>query len=520
MDYNMEQFNFLKPAKIEVKIDNEEVNQFNLTEGVYKYKDAEFVLKENGNQVDVLLKANGSLISHIYLTYKISYHRDSYVFGDSIERGYGDMIWDKQNSDRQMFWYFFIKDNNLKQLDCFGVNIQPNSIVSFYLKEDELVVDINTQSGGIGVDLKGRTLLCASLQNKSYKYEKLDITIKEFLSLLMGDIKIKKPDSPVYGFNNWYYAYGESSYKQIMDDTLLLEEITKDNKVIPYMVIDDGWSIHPCSGPWDVNDKFMDMEKLAQEMKTHRVRPGIWFRPLKSLEGIAKEEAHPLRDCLFDPTVESTINRMKEDVSKFVSWGYELIKFDFITVDLYLNYGFEMDKNLTEQGWRYQNNAHTNAEIIKNMYFAIREAAKDALLIGCNAIGHLCAGICELNRTGDDTSGFEWERTRKYGVNSLAYRLYQNDVFYKIDGDCVGHMDKIPWEQNKKWLHLLARSNSPLFVSCDPSKVNEEIKQDLKKAFLINEKENDKCYPIDIDSNLLPTKWEINGEIIEYDWWL
>ena len=45
MDYNMEQFNFLKPAKVEVKIDNEEVCQIYLTEGVYKYKDVEFVLK-------------------------------------------------------------------------------------------------------------------------------------------------------------------------------------------------------------------------------------------------------------------------------------------------------------------------------------------------------------------------------------------------------------------------------------------------------------------------------------------
>ena len=75
----------------------------------------------------------------------------------------------------------------------------------------------------------------------------------------MGGVKIKKAPRRIYGFNNWYYAYGESSYEQIMKDTLLLEELTKDNEVIPYMVIDDGWSINSCGGPWVANDKFKDM---------------------------------------------------------------------------------------------------------------------------------------------------------------------------------------------------------------------------------------------------------------------
>ena len=146
-----------------------------------------------------------------------------------------------------------------------------------------------------------------------------------------------------------------------------LNKATKENKVIPYMVIDDGWSIHPCSGPWDVNDKFMDMEKLAQEMKTHRVRPGIWFRPLKDSSGRYDDFMHPLRQGLIlDPSTPECLNLIKQDITNFINWGYELIKLDFVTVDIFLNYGFEMDKNLTPQGWRYKDNHYTNAEIIKN----------------------------------------------------------------------------------------------------------------------------------------------------------
>ena len=43
-----------------------------------------------------------------------------------------------------------------------------------------------------------------------------------------------------------------------------------------------------------------------------------------------------------------------------------------------------------------------------------------------------------LNRTGDDTSGRIWERTRRMGVNTLAFRLPQHNTFYHIDADCVG----------------------------------------------------------------------------------
>ena len=517
----MKQFDYLKPLYIQIDANGELSEKLTLENNKVVLEDIEIVLEKYGSKVSVSLTATKSLVSHIYLTYDITYNPNSLIFGDVLERGYGDMLWTRQNNDRQMFWYFFIKENVSKTLDCFGVDVLPNSIVSFFLKEGELVVDINTQSGGIGVNLEGRRVSLATFSNKTYTYENLDDTIKEFLKNLMDEVEIRLPKPPVYGFNNWYYAYGESSYKQIMDDTLLLEELTKDNEVIPYMVIDDGWSINPCGGPWVVNKKFIDMKKLASEMKQHRVRPGIWFRPLKDSSGRYDDFMHPLRPGLIlDPTTPECLNLIKQDITNFVNWGYELIKLDFVTVDIFLNYGFEMDKNLTPQGWRYKDNHYTNAEIIKNMYLVIREAAKDAILIGCNAVGHLCAGICELNRTGDDTSGFEWERTRKMGVNSLAYRLYHNDVFYKIDADCVGIMDKIPWEQNKLWLDVLAKSNSPLFVSCDPYKVTDEIKKDLKEAFLINEKQNCKCFPVDIDDNLFPKVWSINGEKVEYNWFI
>jgi alpha-galactosidase len=331
---------------------------------------------------------------------------------------------------------------------------------------------------------------------------------------------MKTTSQPVYGFNYWYYAYGESSYEDIVSDTDLLLEVSEGLENRPFMVIDDGWSINPCGGPNVANDKFKDMKKLAKVIKEKGARPGIWIRPLKDESHHLDIPRHPLREVLLDPTCEETIALIKEDFSKLTKWGYELIKFDFVTVDIYLNYGFEMPDNLVSSKWRYKHNNLTNAEIILKMHRTIREVTPNVVLIGCNAITHLCAGIVEINRIGDDISGMEWERTRKYGVNSLAYRLVQNDIFYKIDADCVGIMGKYSWDQNRLWLDLLAKSGSPLFVSCDPKVADQKVKQDIKDAFIINCKQDNICYPIDYKQNLLPTKWIIDGEVVEYDWHL
>ena len=115
-----------------------------------------------------------------------------------------------------------------------------------------------------------------------------------------------------------------------------------------------------------------------------------------------------------------------------------------------------------------------NYELIIKFYQTIKEAAgENCIILGCNTVSHLCAGMYEVNRTGNDTSGFEWAKTRMCGVNALAFRLIQNGIFYMADADCVGITGAIPWELNRMWLDILARSGSPLFVSCKPGVLND-----------------------------------------------
>jgi len=169
-----------------------------------------------------------------------------------------------------------------------------------------------------------------------------------------------------------------------------------------------------------------------------------------------------------------------------VGFGFELVKHDYSTYDLLGRWGSEMGASPTTPGWNLQDRSRTNAEVISDLYSALRKAVGEkTLLLGCNTVGHLGAGKFESQRTGDDTSGQHWERTRKMGVNTLAFRLPQDRTFFALDPDCVGITPAIPWEQNRQWLEVIARSGAALFVSPDPTATGPEQKKAIAEAFRV-----------------------------------
>ena len=153
-----------------------------------------------------------------------------------------------------------------------------------------------------------------------------------------------------------------------------------------------------------------------------------------------------------------------------------------------------------------------------NLYKTIREAAGDICSIGCNTFSHLSAGLFEVNRIGDDTSGNEWDRTRKMGVNTLAFRGIQQGTFYAADGDCVGLTKKIPWQKNKQWMELVAKSGTPLFISAQPDATGALQKEVIKKCFESASQNLPIGEPLDWMENAYPEKWKLNGKIEMFEW--
>ena len=185
-------------------------------------------------------------------------------------------------------------------------------------------------------------------------------------------------------------------------------------------------------------------------------------------------------------------------------------------------WGFEMGPHMTDAGWHFYDRGKTTAEIVLDLYRAIRRGAGDAVLLGCNTIGHLAAGLVEAQRIGDDTSGQHWERTRRMGINTLAHRLPQNRTFFAIDPDCVGITPDIPWTLNRQWLDLIARSGAVLFVSADPNSTGPEQQTALREAFQIAASGQSTATPSDGLTSTTPIHWDFHSAKAtthrDYDW--
>ena len=112
-----------------------------------------------------------------------------------------------------------------------------------------------------------------------------------------------------------------------------------------------------------------------------------------------------------------------------------------------------------------------------------------------------------------------WDITRRMGVNTLAFRMMQHGAFYDVDADCVGITGAIRWEQVGKWLDILSKSGTPLFVSCKPGVLNPAQTEELRQAYARNAVQRDTLIPLDWMENICPECWLLNGEEIRYDWY-
>src|SRR5262249_40592135 len=207
------------------------------------------------------------------------------------------------------------------------------------------------------------------------------------------------------------------------------------------------------------------------------------------------------------------------DLARVRRWGFELIKHDYTTFDIFGRWGYQMGAALSRDGWRFAaGSTQTTAEVIDALYAAIRRGAGDGLVIGCNTVSHLSAGHFEICRVGDDTSGTEWARTRKMGVNTLAFRGPQHGAFYVADADCVGVTKAVPWSFNRKWLDLLSRSGTMLFVSLAPDALGADQRRDLRTGPARAAAPQPLGEPLDWMRTVYPSRWRLGGEERKYDW--
>ena len=493
---------------------------------VWQAEDIGVATQVTKDRLQVSLTSPIEAIMYVELRWQQKIPEGLRYLGDHWERGYGDLSWMSMNPDKPMPWYFFTYDG--QQMYAAGVKTGAGAFCSWHVDPHGISLWMDVRSGGVGVKLGERTLdLAVVVERKSLPNETPYESASRFTATLCD--KPLLPEQPIYGANNFYYAYGQSSHDQVLDDSRLVSDLAPNPDNRPFSIIDMGWENNKGGAAvWrSGNDRFPDMAGLASKIKKMGARPGLWFRPLLAHRGIpdswvleSRQGMTTSRDeCIMDPTVPEVLERIKQDVKLMTGWGYELIKYDCTTHDLLGFWGTMMGRKITDDGWRFSDQSRTTAEILTSLYSSIREAASSALLMGCNTVGHLCAGYVHSQRIGDNTSGREWQTTRKMGINSLAFRALQHGCLFATDADCVGLTNQIPWRLNEQWLELLASSGTSMFVSTQANYVKEKQKLALKRAYDRASRAQSLVEPVDWMQNACPTRWKSGEEFFEFNWW-
>jgi alpha-galactosidase len=454
------------------------------------------------------LTAPSATIAAVHVRWNTKVSPQLQVLGDAWERSYGDLGWRNLIPERGMPWYFATYD----EISChgYGVKTDARALCFWQLDQDGVSLWLNVSNGGNGVELGERSLTMATVvaHHGAAGMEAIDSVGALCRSMCA---RTSRPTTPIYGANDWCYSYGQSTAETILRDTEFIAGLAPSGSVSPFSVIDGGWSEGTASWP--------DMGKLAGAIKQRTVRPGLWIRPLEAPKDAARGLLLPdarfgqqkvrARELAYDPTIPEARAKILAKMRQTVDWGYEMVKHDFSTYDLLGQWGFEMGPQPTLPGWSLNDRSRTNAEVIADLYRQLRTEAGDRVLLdGCNTIGHLGQGIFDVQRTGDDTSGRHWERTRRMGVNTAAFRLPQNGTFFTVDADLIAITDAIPWELSRQWLDLVARSGTATLVSAAPSaRAGQEQQAALREAFRIAAGGGAGAKPIDWLQTSTPEHW-------------
>jgi alpha-galactosidase len=496
--------------------------------GRFTSADGAIETRGTADGLTVMAACPSGLLARVVLRWEMNFPASALFLGDHWERGYGDLQWRFLQPERVMPWYCAAHEEKSGATFMAGVMTQPSTLCFWTVDSAGVSLWLDFRNGGSPCRPGDRAIAAATVVSGAGKAEETPFAaLSRFCRALCP--APRRASAPICGNNNWYYAYGHNFDANAMRrDASFLASLAGIHPNRPYCVIDAGWT--PGSscpgGPWLAGrpEAFPDMPGLAADMKKLGVRPGIWMRPtaLMKVDDPRRLRAGPCtsEEKPLDLSLRENLSLIHDDVARIRSWGYELIKHDFSSYDIFGRWGFEMGAELTDAGWHFADQSLTNAEIIFRLYRTLRDAAGDAVLLGCNTIGHIGAGIFEIQRTGDDTSGRVWERTRRMGVNTLAYRLPQHGAFFASDPDCAAHTANTPWELDRQFLDLVARSGTALFVSVDP----ETITPDQKKAFrdamqiALSGGTPGGCEPLDWLHATTPREWRIGTEKVSYHW--
>ena len=439
--------------------------------------------------------------------------------GEGLKAG---CAWLPVGERKMVPWYVLLHDG--KKTYGFGVKVQPRAMCAWRVESGKVELLLDLRAGGQPLELGERTLeACEVVRCESTQGESAYATGRRLCRLMCPKPRLLK--EPMIGFNDWYAAYGRNTATNFLADAAFVVSLCKGAAVQPYVVMDDGWQkfsppeieritgrFDSGYGPWDESSRSfgMDMKTFCAKIAALGAKPGLWYRPL-CMEG-----------KMCDPSDPAVLARIRADIQRFKGWGFKFVKIDYLTFDWCGHFkGFDAEGRLIRDDRKWKDVRHTTAETITRLYGTMREAAGDDMVIlGCNAVNHLCAGLFEASRVGPDTSGKNWEQTKRNGVGAIAFKGIENGTLFAADPDCAGlaSAGAIPWEKNRQWIDLLSRSGMPFFISWRRSLADDDVREALAVAFNRAAQTRSTAEAQDWFSTPTPVRWMTADGLRTYEW--
>lgn len=250
------------------------------------------------------------------------------------------------------------------------------------------------------------------------------------------------------GWCTWYYFYGENTAADVEQNAA---KIKKYSLPLEYVLIDDGYQ--QAIGDWLRIDsgKFPNgMKAVADAIRAHGLKPGIWLAPFGVATSSETYALHPdwvLKDESGEPVVAwqhwgadiYALDLTREEVLGWLEhqfrvmsdeWGYELFKIDFIFAG-------------AVNGLRHDP-AQTRAGAYRQGIERIRRAIGSKVLLGCGAPMLPSIGVVDAMRIGQDVA-FNWDPlwadlSMPAGSNAMRNtlaRYFMQRRWWANDPDCV-----------------------------------------------------------------------------------
>ncbi len=508
-----------------------EKNEFRFEENAYGECAVKFDYVVEGNSAKVIVYPSGSPVKYLKLRFRGDFSDVTGICGDKFERA--SMLipieWKTILPEYRMPWFFYAKTDD--RMACYGVKTGTNCFAYWYLDPKGVTLFLNLTCGSRGTDLKEPLLACEVVELFGERGADAYSVASEFAGMMCDNPVL--PKAPVFGVNNWYWAYGNISEESVMRETEYLQELTDGVKNRPCMIIDDGWQLlRPdyngdyIGAPWVPNKKFGDMDELARKISDSGANPGLWFRPLLTREvalkeTILKEEyTTGYNGLILDPSHPVVLEKVEKDARQISGWGYKIIKHDFTTIDTSGFWHHDNDTPIIKSDRQFFDNTKTTATIIKNLYKAIQKGAGESDVIGCNVCGHLSAGIHSMQRIGGDTSGNTFEITRSQGVNAMM-RLPTNKKFYLADPDCAAFTQKVNADHNLDFLEMCAITDCTTIASVTPGILNKQQLKRINEIYKLADKGNNGYTIKNFDRTSCPDTFisKDKKDVKHYDWY-